>query len=42
MLFLPLPDELLGRGELAADLGQVAAVSREMVTSVTGFSELTV
>jgi hypothetical protein len=38
VLFLPLPDELLGGGELPADLGQVAAVGREMVAAVTGVS----
>jgi hypothetical protein len=42
VLFLPLPDELLGGCELPADLGEMAAVGREMVASVAGFSELTV
>ena len=36
MLFLPVPDELLGCGELAADLGQVAAVGREVIAAVAG------
>ncbi len=31
-----LPDELLGGGELAADLGKVAAVGGEVVAAVAG------
>jgi hypothetical protein len=40
VLFLPLPDELLGGCELPADLGEMAAVGREMVASVAPLTEL--
>jgi len=42
VLGLAVLDQLLGSGELAADLRKVAAVGGEVVAAVAGFSELTV
>ncbi len=41
MLGLAVLDQLLGLGELAADLRQVAAVGGEVVAAVAPLTELT-
>ena len=41
VLVLAVPDELLGGGELPADLGEVAAVGREMIAAVAGVALVT-